>query len=164
MQKIKWKLDDEEEMGTGPVELQSFRNDEIMSAKALGEKFKSQVDLLKSEADALVIMTVEERNQAVEFATKMLTVSKQIKTRMDQLMEAPKQEIKDVKAKGAPLIDVLSGAVEALRKKIKAFQPAVEVVKQKEDFLVFMNSNSGEMNVLHRGKDGGYEWVMPYSK
>ncbi len=33
-----------------------------------------------------------------------------------------------------------------------------------EDFLVFINSDSGEMNVLHRGKDGGYEWVIPYSK
>ena len=32
-----------------------------------------------------------------------------------------------------------------------------------EEFLVFINSDSGQMNVLHRGKDGGYEWVEPYS-
>ena len=33
-----------------------------------------------------------------------------------------------------------------------------------EDFLVFINSDSGQMNVLHRGEDGGYEWVEPYSE
>ena len=33
-----------------------------------------------------------------------------------------------------------------------------------EEFLVFINSDSGQMNVLHRGKDGGYEWVEPYSE
>ena len=33
-----------------------------------------------------------------------------------------------------------------------------------EDVLVFINSDSGQMNVLHRGKDGGYEWVEPYSE
>jgi len=34
----------------------------------------------------------------------------------------------------------------------------------KEDFLAFINSDSGQMNVLHRGKNGGYEWVEPYSE
>jgi putative sigma-54 modulation protein len=33
-----------------------------------------------------------------------------------------------------------------------------------EDFLVFIHSDSGQMNVLHRMKDGGYEWVEPYSE
>jgi putative sigma-54 modulation protein len=33
-----------------------------------------------------------------------------------------------------------------------------------EDFLVFINSDSGQMNVLHRNNDGGYEWVEPFSK
>ena len=33
-----------------------------------------------------------------------------------------------------------------------------------EEFLVFMNSDSGQMNVLHRDKDGGYEWVEPQSE
>ena len=33
-----------------------------------------------------------------------------------------------------------------------------------EEFLVFINSDSGQMNVLPRGKDGGYEWVEPYSE
>jgi putative sigma-54 modulation protein len=33
-----------------------------------------------------------------------------------------------------------------------------------EKFLIFINSDSGQMNVLHRAKDGGYEWVEPYSE
>jgi putative sigma-54 modulation protein len=33
-----------------------------------------------------------------------------------------------------------------------------------EEFLVFINSDSGQMNVLHRDKDGGYEWVEPHSE
>jgi putative sigma-54 modulation protein len=31
----------------------------------------------------------------------------------------------------------------------------------KKDFLVFINSDSGQMNVLSRSKGGGYEWVEP---
>ena len=44
----------------------------------------------------------------------------------------------------------------------------VEAVSQlhlsKKDFLVFMNSDSGQMNVVYRSKDGGYEWVEPHAK
>ena len=32
----------------------------------------------------------------------------------------------------------------------------------KDDFLIFINSDSGQMNVLYR-KGGGYEWVEPHS-
>jgi putative sigma-54 modulation protein len=34
----------------------------------------------------------------------------------------------------------------------------------KKDFLIFINSDSGQMNVVHRAKDGGYEWVEPHLK
>jgi putative sigma-54 modulation protein len=34
----------------------------------------------------------------------------------------------------------------------------------KKNFLVFVNSDSGQMNVVYRAKDGGYEWVEPYPK
>jgi putative sigma-54 modulation protein len=33
-----------------------------------------------------------------------------------------------------------------------------------EDFFVFINSNSGQINVLSRRKDGGLEWVEPSLK
>ena len=34
----------------------------------------------------------------------------------------------------------------------------------KEDFLVFINSDSGQMNVVYRSKKGGYGWVEPHPK
>ena len=34
----------------------------------------------------------------------------------------------------------------------------------KEDFFLFVNANSGQINVLCRSKDGGYEWVEPRPK
>jgi putative sigma-54 modulation protein len=34
----------------------------------------------------------------------------------------------------------------------------------KKDFLVFINSDSGQMNVVYRLKNGGYGWVEPHPK
>ena len=34
----------------------------------------------------------------------------------------------------------------------------------KNDFLVFINSDSGQMNVIYRSKDGSYGWVEPHPK
>jgi putative sigma-54 modulation protein len=34
----------------------------------------------------------------------------------------------------------------------------------KKDFLVFLNLDSGQMNVVYRSKNGGYEWVEPHPK
>jgi putative sigma-54 modulation protein len=34
----------------------------------------------------------------------------------------------------------------------------------KKDFLVFVNSDSEQMNVVYRSQDGGYGWVEPHPK
>jgi putative sigma-54 modulation protein len=34
----------------------------------------------------------------------------------------------------------------------------------KKDFLAFINSDSGQMNVVYRSKNGGYGWVEPHPK
>jgi putative sigma-54 modulation protein len=34
----------------------------------------------------------------------------------------------------------------------------------KSDFLVFVNSDSGQMNVVYRSKNGSYGWVEPHPK
>jgi putative sigma-54 modulation protein len=39
-----------------------------------------------------------------------------------------------------------------------------QLTLSKKDFLVFVNSDSGQMNVVYRSKDGGYEWVEPHPK
>ncbi len=39
-----------------------------------------------------------------------------------------------------------------------------QLAVSKRDILVFVNSDSGQMNVVCRSKNGGYEWVEPYPK
>jgi len=39
-----------------------------------------------------------------------------------------------------------------------------QLALSKEDFLVFINSDSVQMNVVCRSKDGSYEWVEPHPK
>jgi len=39
-----------------------------------------------------------------------------------------------------------------------------QLAVSKKDILVFVNSDSGQMNVVSRSKNGGYEWVEPYPK
>jgi putative sigma-54 modulation protein len=39
-----------------------------------------------------------------------------------------------------------------------------QIQLSQKDFLIFINSDSGQMNALYRGKDGGYEWVEPHLK
>lgn len=39
-----------------------------------------------------------------------------------------------------------------------------ELSLSKKDFLVFINSDSGQMNVVYRSKNGGYGWVDPHPK
>ena len=47
---------------------------------------------------------------------------------------------------------------------VKPMSPEEAVAQfnlSKEDILFFINSNSGQMNALYRGKNGAYEWVEP---
>ena len=37
-----------------------------------------------------------------------------------------------------------------------------QLALSKKDVLVFVNSESGQINVVCRSKNGGYEWVEPY--
>jgi len=39
-----------------------------------------------------------------------------------------------------------------------------QLALSKKDVLVFVNSDSGQMNAVYRSKNGGYEWVEPYPK
>jgi len=39
-----------------------------------------------------------------------------------------------------------------------------QLALSKKDLLVFVNSDSGQMNAVCRSKNGGYEWVEPYPK
>jgi len=43
-------------------------------------------------------------------------------------------------------------------------EAVVQLEISRKDFLVFLNPDSGQVNVLCRSKDGGYEWIEPSSK
>jgi putative sigma-54 modulation protein len=51
-----------------------------------------------------------------------------------------------------------------LAKAMSLEEAVAQLDLSKEDFLVFINSDSEQINVLRRSKDGGYEWVEPYSE
>jgi putative sigma-54 modulation protein len=51
----------------------------------------------------------------------------------------------------------------ALAKPMSLEEAFTQLNLSKENFLIFINSDSGQMNVLYR-KDGGIEWVEPYSR
>lgn len=51
-----------------------------------------------------------------------------------------------------------------LAKPMSVEEAAAQLSISKQDILVFINSDSGQMNVLYRRKDGSMEWVEPHSK
>ena len=48
-----------------------------------------------------------------------------------------------------------------LAKPMSLGEAVTQLRLSKKDFLIFVNSDSDQMNVLYRGKDGGIEWVEP---
>jgi putative sigma-54 modulation protein len=108
---------------------------------------------------------------------------------IDQMADKIERRIRERREKGRrkrltpmPFIPPLPGSEENLegkeetnlsslirRKRIFAKPMSLEeaVVKleiSRKDFLVFLNPDSGRVNVLCRGKDGGYEWIEPSTK
>jgi putative sigma-54 modulation protein len=51
-----------------------------------------------------------------------------------------------------------------LAKPMSPEEAVSQLVFSKKDFLIFINSDSGQMNVVTRSKGGGYEWVEPHPK
>jgi putative sigma-54 modulation protein len=51
-----------------------------------------------------------------------------------------------------------------LAKPMSVEEAASQFALSKQDFLVFINLDSGQMNALYRHKDGSVEWVEPHSK
>jgi len=51
-----------------------------------------------------------------------------------------------------------------LTKPMSLEEAAAQLDLSNKDYLFFINSDSGQMNALYRGKDGGLEWVEPHLK
>jgi hypothetical protein len=50
---------------------------------------------------------------------------------------------------------------QAFAKPMSPEEALAQLNLSEEEILFFVNSNSGQMNALRRGKDGNYEWVEP---
>ncbi len=108
---------------------------------------------------------------------------------VDQMVEKAERQIRERRGRARRKRPNLSSSNAAIGKRGRGFEsgeerkmphvtqrkhplagpmPLEEAVAQmdlsKEDLLFFINSDSGQMNVLHRGKKGGYEWVEPYAE
>jgi putative sigma-54 modulation protein len=51
-----------------------------------------------------------------------------------------------------------------LAKPMSLEEAVVQLEVSRRDFLVFLNTDSEQLNVLCRSKDGGYEWIEPSLK
>jgi len=110
-------------------------------------------------------------------------------TAIDQMVEKMERQIRErrekgrrkrpssLSSKGPPRTggEVIEGKEETelasliqrrrvLAKPMSLEEAVAQLEISRKDFFVFMNSDSGQMNVLSRGKDGGYEWVVPHQK
>lgn len=63
-------------------------------------------------------------------------------------------------------VDILSGIQrrQISTKPMSLEEAVAQISLSEEDFLIFINSDSGQMNVLRRSEGGGYEWVEPRSE
>jgi putative sigma-54 modulation protein len=53
---------------------------------------------------------------------------------------------------------------QTLAKPMSLDEAVAQLQLSQKNFLVFINSDTGQMNVIYRRKDGGYEWVEPRTK
>ena len=53
---------------------------------------------------------------------------------------------------------------QLLAKPMSPEEALAQLSLSKEDILFFVNSNSGQMNALYRGKEGSLEWVEPQAE
>lgn len=108
---------------------------------------------------------------------------------IDQMVEKTERQIREQRGKARRKRSNLSSSKASSRKSESTFESREEeeiphITQKKhtlakpmcleeavaqmdlsqEKFLIFINSDSGQMNVLHRGKEGGYEWVEPYTE
>ena len=61
-------------------------------------------------------------------------------------------------------VPVLLHRKRTIAKPMSLEEALSQLYLSKKDFLVFINSDSGQMNVVYRSKNGCYGWVEPHPK
>ena len=79
-------------------------------------------------------------------------------------LKVPAQRGEEVIGEKEEEISSLIQRRHTLAKPMSLEEAVAQLEISRRDFLVFMNSDSGQINVLCHSKDGGYEWVEPFQK
>jgi putative sigma-54 modulation protein len=81
------------------------------------------------------------------------------------LSKAPLQRVESTIESGEGIgIPSITQRRHILAKPMSLEEAVAQLDLSKEDLSFFINSDSGQMNVLRRNNDGGYEWLEPYSE
>lgn len=98
-------------------------------------------------------------------------IERQIRERREKgrrkRVNAPPSPIAASKGEEAPEERAFSSLVQKrhiLAKPMSLEEAVVQLEISRRDFLVFLNPDSEQVNVLCRSKDGGYEWIEPSLK
>ncbi len=75
-----------------------------------------------------------------------------------------RSEEEALEEKGETEISPLIRRRRTIAKPMSVEEAAAQLSLSQQDLVVFVNSDSGEVNVLTRLEDGGYEWVEPRAK
>ena len=79
-------------------------------------------------------------------------------------LKVPARRAEEVIGEKEEEISSLIQRRRTLAKPMSLEEAIAQLEISRRDFLVFMNSDSGQINVLCHSKDGGYEWVEPFQK
>jgi putative sigma-54 modulation protein len=149
---------------------------------------------IENPREVHVVVSAEKFRHTAEITADGMTLNSQgrnsdLYAAIDQMVDKMERQIRERRGKGRrkrsnatpsrrPLRDsgeVIEGKGEAeifsliqrrrtLAKPMSLEEAVAQLEISRRDFLVFMNSGSGQVNVLSRSNDGGYEWVEPYLK
>jgi putative sigma-54 modulation protein len=157
------------------------------------EKVEKLEKYLENPREVHVVVSSEKFRQIAEITiiSDGVTLNSQgrdsdLHAAIDQMVDKMERQVRERRGKGkrkrgtppslpAPIEEEGSSEAKAevppviqkrrmLVKPMSLEEAAAQLDLLQQDFFIFINSESGQINVLSRQKDGGFEWVEPSLK
>ena len=157
------------------------------------EKVEKLEKYLENPREIHVVLSSEKFRQMAEITilSNGVTLNSEAKgadlyAAIDQMVEKIERQVRERRGRGrpkrgnpAPLLSAegekgpseegeeISSLIRKRRRIVKPMsveEAASQMNLLQQDFFIFINSESGQVNVLSRRKDGGYEWIEPSLK
>ena len=157
------------------------------------EKVEKLEKYLENPREAHVVVSSEKFRQIAEITiiSDGVTLNSQgrdsdLYAAIDQMLDKMERQVRERRGKGrrkrgtpasspAPIEEESSSEAKAegfpalqrrrvLVKPMSVEEAAAQLDLLQQDFFIFINSESGQINVLSRQKDGGFQWVEPSLK